>query len=43
MEKAQKGQRLALGLDEKAEKDDESLKKLIETIKESTKALGEEK
>jgi hypothetical protein len=43
MEKAQKGQRLALGLDEKAEKDDESLKELIEAIKESTKALGEEK
>jgi hypothetical protein len=43
MEKAQKGQRLALGPDEKTEKDDDNLKKLIEAIRESAKALGEEK
>lgn len=41
MEKAQKGQRLALGLDEKTEKDDGSLKELADAIRESFKALGE--
>jgi hypothetical protein len=43
MEKAQKGQRLSLGLDEKTGRDDDSLKELIEAIRESTKALGEVK
>lgn len=41
IEKAQKGQRLALGMDEKAEKDDGSLKELADAIMESLKAQGE--
>lgn len=41
IEKAQKGQRLSLGLDEKTEKDDGSLKELAEAIRESFKSLGD--
>lgn len=41
IEKAQKGQRLSLGLDEKTEKDDGSLKELADAIRESLKTLGE--
>lgn len=38
---AQEGQRKALGLDEKTEKDDGSLKELAEAIRGSLKALGD--
>jgi len=38
---AQEGQRKALGLDEKTEKDDGSLKELADAIRESLKALGD--
>lgn len=38
---AQEGQRKALGLDEKTEKDDGSLKELADAIRESIKALGD--
>lgn len=38
---AQEGQRKALGLDEKTEKDDGSLKELADAIRDSAKALGE--
>lgn len=41
IEKAQKGQRLSLGLDEKTEKDDGSLKELADAIRGSLKALGD--
>lgn len=37
MEKAQKGQRLALGLDNQNEADSDSLKELVEAIRESAK------
>lgn len=38
---AQEGQRKALGLDEKVEKDDGSLKELADAIRESIQALGD--